>query len=67
MRRPYTTQCTDKASGLVGCFTYDPAKALADGHFTAISPVFGGLIELFVYCRADGIELDHWTTIRLSP
>ena len=67
MKHPYTTHCADHASGLVGCFTYAPCKALAEGYFTAISPVFGGLIELFAYCRANGIELDHWTTIRLSP
>lgn len=68
----YCIQCTDIVSGKVGSFAYDIEQYLrADkpGQFAAISPVFGGLVELFAWAKANKVDLFFkpvcWETNRI--
>ena len=47
----YTVQCTDQASGRVGCFLFDVERYRREGKFWAISTVHPDLDALF--CSAD--------------
>lgn len=51
----YTVQCTDSASGAVGCFVFDVPHWQATGEFRATSPVFAGLGEFYAWNRANGL------------
>ena len=42
-------QCTDKLTGKVGCFIYP-----SDKEMEAHSPVFNGLVELYVWLFKNG-------------
>ena len=55
----YTVQCKDSISGDIGCFLFDGDDADTNRFFTATSPVFQCLIELFDYARDNKIDLDH--------
>ena len=54
----FTTQCKDNKSGETGCFTYNLQDRIKDGYFTATSPVFPDLCDLFMYCNKHKITLD---------
>ena len=43
----YTMQCTDVATGQVGCFLFDTAHWQETGEFKAISQVYANLDEFY--------------------
>ena len=49
----YTVQCTDAATGAVGCFLFDLPHWQVSGEFRAIGPVFGSLAEFFAWDNAN--------------
>ena len=57
----YVVQCRDNASGKVGDFGYDRAKADADKCFIAITPIFDSLADFFLWTKKHNIVPDHST------
>ncbi len=53
----YCVHCTDATSNTKGDFAFDLCHWQQTGQFKAISPVFGGLVDLFAWARQTGFEL----------
>ena len=51
----YCIQCEDVHSGKVGNFFYERD---AQGRFTAVSPVFSGLADFYLWAKAQGFRQD---------